>query len=77
MHVQLLQSPWLVELIALRLNLKANQPTHTLTDLLASCSEDLESSKPTIYCKLSDSVNIEIDLTCSICLVSGTLNSTK
>lgn len=66
MHVELLQSPWMIELIAFHLNLKENACASP--EMFAHCSYNFESSKPTISCTLSDSVVIEIDLTCSICL---------
>lgn len=66
LHAELLQSPWLVELIALHLNLKVNDSASS--EILAKCAYNFESSKPTISCTLPDSANVEIDLTCSICL---------
>lgn len=66
MHVELLQSPWLVELIAFHINVENGAVS--LPGMASHCSYDFESSKPTISCTLSDSVTLEIDLTCSICL---------
>lgn len=66
MHVELLQSPWLVELIAFHINMKDR--AISLPEVLCGCSYDFDSSKPTISCTLPDSFTLEIDLTCSICL---------
>lgn len=66
MHVELLQSPWLVELIAFHLNLKDNTPLNS--DISSRCLYDFESSKPTVSFMFSGSIKLEIDLTCSICL---------
>ncbi|KAH7294110.1 hypothetical protein KP509_28G057000 [Ceratopteris richardii] len=65
MHSGLLQSPWLIELIALHLNLEKDGMTPE-TSQKFRCN--FEMSKPTITCTLSDSVAIELDLTCCICL---------
>eukprot|EP00250_Pteridium_aquilinum_P008255 c17806_g1_i1 orf=440-1387(-) len=66
MHVELLQSPWLVELIAFHLNLKEKALSDT--EMSSRCSFDLKNSKPTVSFILSASIKLEIDLTCSICL---------
>eukprot|EP00250_Pteridium_aquilinum_P001846 c12053_g2_i1 orf=56-778(+) len=66
LHAELLQSPWLVQLIALHLNLKGNDCASS--EILAKCAYNFENSKPTISCTLPDSLTVEIDLTCSICL---------
>lgn len=65
-HVELLQSPWLVELIAFHLNLKDKALLDT--EMSSRCMYDFENSKPTISYMLSSSVKLDIDLTCSICL---------
>lgn len=66
-HVGTLQSPWLVELLALYFNLKSDGPI-SLPQLCPGCVCDLESGMPTLLCMPHESVKLEIDVTCSICL---------
>lgn len=77
MRIEILQSPWLCELMAFHINLKESQkesgatvasppPVHALFD---GCSLTFDDGKPLLSCELSDSVKVDIDLTCSICLV--------
>ncbi|XP_071716516.1 probable E3 ubiquitin-protein ligase BAH1-like 1 [Rutidosis leptorrhynchoides] len=69
MHMEILQSPWLCELIAFHINLtetKTNLGNNS--ELSKACSLVFNDGKPSLRCELSDSVKIEIDLTCSICL---------
>ncbi|GJV23003.1 probable E3 ubiquitin-protein ligase BAH1-like protein 1 [Tanacetum coccineum] len=69
MHMEILQSPWLCELIAFHINLR-----ETKTDmakgsaLFEGCSLVFSDGKPSLTCELCDNVKLEIDLTCSICL---------
>ncbi|KAL1216579.1 E3 ubiquitin-protein ligase NLA [Cardamine amara subsp. amara] len=76
MRIEILQSPWLCELMAFHINLKESQkesgaivasppPVHAVFD---GCSLTFDDGKPFLSCELSDSVKIDIDLTCSICL---------
>lgn len=65
-HVELLQSPWLVELIAFHLNLKDKALLDT--EMSSRCLYDFENPKPTVSFMLSGSIKLDIDLTCSICL---------
>ncbi|EOA38174.1 hypothetical protein CARUB_v10009650mg [Capsella rubella] len=76
MRIEILQSPWLCELMAFHINLKESQkgsktavasptPVHALFD---GCSLTFNDGKPLLSCELSDSVKVDIDLTCSICL---------
>ncbi|EFJ28180.1 hypothetical protein SELMODRAFT_94393 [Selaginella moellendorffii] len=81
MQVELLQSPWLIELSALYINLKdkkdgqkgENGETSSGENLsfpegLSHCSCEFGDSKATLQCTLVDSQTFEVDLTCSICL---------
>lgn len=72
--MELLQSPWLCELIAFHINLreitKADMRRKGSEILLEGCSLVFNDGKPSLSCELSDTVKLEIDLTCSICLVS-------
>jgi E3 ubiquitin-protein ligase BAH len=78
MRIEILQSPWLCELMAFHINLKESKkesgatitspppPVHALFD---GCALTFDDGKPLLSCELSDSVKVDIDLTCSICLV--------
>lgn len=72
MHIDILQSPWLCELMALYINMReGNTNKKAVVELLDDCTLTFdEDDKPTLSCGLFDSMKIEIDLTCSICLVS-------
>ncbi|KAJ7524403.1 hypothetical protein O6H91_17G003500 [Diphasiastrum complanatum] len=70
MHAELLQSPWLIELAALYINLSDSNSSTTLSlpDGFAICKWDFNGDRPVILCTLLDSLKLELDLTCSICL---------
>ncbi|XP_050235785.1 probable E3 ubiquitin-protein ligase BAH1-like 1 [Mercurialis annua] len=73
MHIEILQSPWLCELMAFHINLRQTKMNSRAKGpaLFDGCSltfDDDDDQKPSLSCKLFDSVNVEIDLTCSICL---------
>lgn len=69
MHMEILQSPWLFELIAFHINLRETKADiKKASTLFEGCSLVLNDGKPSLFCELSDSVRIDIDLTCSICL---------
>lgn len=72
MHIEILQSPWLCELMAFYINLRQSKlKNEAITELYNDCSLTCDDDgKPTLSCGLFDSMQIEIDLTCSICLVS-------
>ena len=73
-----LQSPWLCELMAFHINsqeTKAN--TRNAPALFNGCSLIFKDEKPSLSCELFDSVKLELDLTCSICLVSFFIISYK
>ncbi|XP_028771216.1 probable E3 ubiquitin-protein ligase BAH1-like 1 isoform X1 [Neltuma alba] len=69
MHMEILQSPWFCELMALHINLRETkpQPRHAAV-LFDGCSLTFKDGKPSITCELFDSIKLDIDLTCSICL---------
>ncbi|KAK1315546.1 putative E3 ubiquitin-protein ligase BAH1-like 1 [Acorus calamus] len=69
MHIELLKSPWLCELLAFYINLRENKvETRAIPGLFEECSFGLDCGKPTLSCSLLDSLKLDIDLTCSICL---------
>ncbi|XP_057535965.1 probable E3 ubiquitin-protein ligase BAH1-like 1 [Amaranthus tricolor] len=69
MHIELLQSPWLCELMAFHINLRdKNSKTRKSAYLFEGCSLKFSDGKPSFTCELFDSVKVDLDLTCSICL---------
>lgn len=66
---ELLQSPWILELTALHLNL-ADTPAMSspVIEGLGEFSCDFESDSPTLYCTILESARLEFGLNCSICL---------
>ncbi|KAL3648025.1 hypothetical protein CASFOL_008993 [Castilleja foliolosa] len=62
MQIELLQSPLLCELMAFHINLRPGPV------LLEGCSVILNDVEPSLQCELFDSVKLDTDLTCSICL---------
>lgn len=69
MHIELLQSPWLCQLMALYINLRqSTAKKKPIPGLFADCSLVFSDDKPMISYGSFDSVKLEIDLTCSICL---------
>nr|DAD33301.1 TPA_asm: hypothetical protein HUJ06_012152 [Nelumbo nucifera] len=74
MHIEILQSPWLCELMAFHINLRENKTkSQAVKGLFEGCSLTFNDGKPSLSCALFDSVNLDIDLSCSICLVSHNL----
>lgn len=77
MHIEILRSPWLCELLAFYLNNSNNNNNNNspigndihglLKDM--SLTFDEGSNKPSLTCGFFDSFSINVDLTCSICLV--------
>lgn len=68
-NIEILQSPWLCELMAFRINLQEkNANTRNAPALFDGYSLILKDEKPYLSCELFDSVKLELDLTCSICL---------
>jgi len=73
MYVEILQSPWLCELTAFHINLREEDPnanTRKPSELFKGCYLKFTDEKPSLTCELFDSVKLDIDFTCSVCLVS-------
>ncbi|KAH0637061.1 hypothetical protein KY289_036976 [Solanum tuberosum] len=69
MHVEILQSPWLCELMAFHINLRENKAKNgKALALFDGCLLVFNEGKPSLTCELFDSIKLDIDLTCSICL---------
>ncbi|KAE8009493.1 hypothetical protein FH972_005927 [Carpinus fangiana] len=65
-HIEILQSPWLCELMAFHINLRESKVKSVLFEgCNLTCNDD---GQPSLTCELFDSVKVDIDLTCSICL---------
>ncbi|KAK6120207.1 hypothetical protein DH2020_046113 [Rehmannia glutinosa] len=68
-HIEILQSPWLCELMAFHINLRESKVNSTTGPaLFEGCSLIINDGKPSLSCELFDSVKLDFDLTCSICL---------
>ncbi|XP_073317178.1 probable E3 ubiquitin-protein ligase BAH1-like isoform X1 [Primulina huaijiensis] len=67
-HMEILQSPWLIELGAFFINLSESN-NGKLDEVLNPFSFDLSSSDPVMTLTLPDNVKLEYSLTCAICLV--------
>lgn len=71
MHIEILQSPWLSELMAFHINMRETKGnSRKAPALFEGCSLVLDDGKPSLSCDVFDSLKLEINLTCSICLVS-------
>lgn len=69
MHIEILQSPWLSELMAFHINVRETKNnSRKAPRFFEGCSLSINDGKPSLTCQLFDSVKIEIDMTCSICL---------
>ncbi|KAH7512296.1 hypothetical protein FEM48_Zijuj12G0075600 [Ziziphus jujuba var. spinosa] len=66
-HIELLQSPWLIELGALYLNF-GGLDGGQLNELSSHFSCHLNSTPPVMTLMLQDSITLNYDLTCAICL---------
>lgn len=82
MHKEILQSPWLCELMAFHINLRETKVNSMKSPaFFDECSLTFKEGKPSLTCELFDAIKIDIDLTCSICLVSywisNCMNSTS
>ncbi|KAK1360551.1 RING-type E3 ubiquitin transferase [Heracleum sosnowskyi] len=70
MHIEILQSPWLCELMAFHINLRETKAKKRKgAAFFEGCSLVFDDGKPSLSCDLLDSVKMDIDLTCSICLL--------
>ncbi|KAK4784974.1 hypothetical protein SAY86_001663 [Trapa natans] len=69
MHIEILQSPWLSELMAFHINMRETKGnSRKVPALFEGCSLILNDEKPSLSCEVFDSIKLDIDLTCSICL---------
>lgn len=69
MHIEILQSPWLCELMAFHINLRETEVSPSKAPaFFEGCDLTFCDGKPSLSCQLFDSVKLDIDLTCSICL---------
>ena len=76
MHMEILQSPWLCELMAFHINLRETKVKSGKTPaLFQGCYLTFNDGKPSLSCDLFDSIKLDIDLTCSICLVSYNISA--
>lgn len=75
-HIELLQSPWLIELGAFCLNLNGSDDRE-LHEISGQFSCDLNAIPPVMKMPLPDSRNLDYDLTCAICLVRSYFWSCK
>ncbi|KAK4273212.1 hypothetical protein QN277_021657 [Acacia crassicarpa] len=69
-HMEILQSPWLCELMAFHINLREgkNKSMKKPSAFFDGCSLTFKDDKPSLTCEPFDSIKLDIDLTCSICL---------
>ncbi|XP_042516878.1 probable E3 ubiquitin-protein ligase BAH1-like 1 [Macadamia integrifolia] len=69
MHIEILQSPWLCELMAFHINLRETKSKiKAVSGFFEGCSLVFNDGKPSLSCAIFDSVKLDIDLTCSVCL---------
>ena len=68
-HMELLQSPWLIELGAFCLNFKGSKDGDYPSGFSTHFSFNVDAA-PTMTLMLPDSIKLEYDLTCPICLVN-------
>ncbi|XP_074354548.1 putative E3 ubiquitin-protein ligase BAH1-like 1 isoform X2 [Apium graveolens] len=72
MHIEILQSPWLCELMAFHINLRETKTKkRNAPDFFDGCSLVFNDGKPSLSFHLLDSVKMDIDLTCPICLAAS------
>lgn len=68
-HIELLQSPWLMELGAFCLNFNGSDGKE-FSQLSGHFSCDFNAAQSMMTLMLPNSIKLEYDLTCAICLVS-------
>ncbi|KAH9296063.1 hypothetical protein KI387_039651, partial [Taxus chinensis] len=66
-HIELLKSPWLIELSAFQINTRDSGHGY-IGEIFPECSCDFTETDPVITFTLPDSVKCEFSLTCPICL---------
>ena len=70
MHLELLKSPWLLELMAFHINMRKNKDESKIV-WFVDCSLHIDDDDRVLFLvNLSDSIKLNLDLTCPICLVS-------
>ncbi|MBA0753780.1 hypothetical protein Gogos_021145 [Gossypium gossypioides] len=67
-HLELLQSPWLIELGALSLNFKGSDDGEAFIQFSGSFSCNLDEMEPVMTLMLPHSIKLEYNLKCAICL---------
>lgn len=71
MHIEILQSPWLCELMACYINLKEENANEGTSAVLSEvCSFTFCDDKPILSCEIFEALKVHVDLKCAICLVS-------
>ncbi|XP_020271395.1 probable E3 ubiquitin-protein ligase BAH1-like 1 isoform X2 [Asparagus officinalis] len=69
LHIETLKSPWLCELLAFYINLREEDPNmKAIPGIFGNCLLTFDDERPILQCGLFDSVKLEVDLTCSLCL---------
>ncbi|XAR61330.1 hypothetical protein NMG60_11035005 [Bertholletia excelsa] len=69
LHIEILQSPWLCELMAFHINLRnVEAQKRKASASFEDCSLLINDGKPFLSYQLFDSIKLDIELTCSICL---------
>lgn len=69
-RIELLQSPWLIELCAFQINATSSRGEDS-SEIYGGCSVNFnitDMNGPSITCKLLKSVNLDFNLSCPICL---------
>lgn len=66
-HIELLQSPWLIELGAFYMNCRGSNAERNKGS--SQFLFDFDPERPVMTMSLPDSMMVEYDLTCAICLV--------
>ncbi|KAK9201456.1 hypothetical protein WN944_016659 [Citrus x changshan-huyou] len=70
MQIEILQSPWLRELVALHINLRETNVSSSTAEAISSEGYRLtfNDDKVSLSCQLFDSIRLDIELTCPVCL---------
>ncbi|KAB1225335.1 E3 ubiquitin-protein ligase BAH1 [Morella rubra] len=71
LQIEILQNPWLYELMAFHINLreiKLKSENNASTSASDGINLIFNGGKPSLSCELINCVKLDIDLTCSICL---------
>ncbi|KAL3830168.1 hypothetical protein ACJIZ3_018970 [Penstemon smallii] len=66
-HMEILQSPWLIELGAFYININESNAENS-NEFFNPFTCDLSATEPIMTLKLPDNVKLEYNLTCAICL---------